>query len=116
MRTIILILISVFAIISPATAHIYVLESSPEPNSTVEKSPHIVRITFVGSLEPAFSKIEVYNEKGEKVSGKTIFKEDDTIMEVELKENLPSGKYTVKWKCMSLDGHLQKKQFFFYIK
>ncbi len=99
-----------------ARAHIYPLQYSPEPGSTLTTPPDRVVITLVGSVEPAFSKIEVYNERGEKVSGKTIFKEDDTVMETPLSKNLPPGKYTVKWKCMSLDGHLQKKQFIFYIK
>ncbi len=106
----------VFGFSVNADAHIYVLESSPAPDSTVDEPPKNVTITLVGSVEPAFSKIDVFNSDGEKVSGKTTFKEDDTVMETELKENLPPGKYTVKWKFMSLDGHLQKKEFVFYIK
>ncbi|RMG74068.1 MAG: hypothetical protein D6710_02150 [Nitrospirae bacterium] len=116
MRIATAILILFFGLIPSVSAHVYMLQCSPEPGSTVEKSPDRISITFVGSVEPAFSKIEVFNEKGEKVSGKTLFKEDDTIMEVELKKNLPPGKYTVKWKCMSLDGHMQKKEFIFFIK
>ncbi len=85
-----LILISV-----KARAHIYTLQYSPEPGSSLTTPPDRVTITFVGSVEPAFSKIEVYNERGKKVSGRTIFREDDTIMETKLKKNLPPGKYTV---------------------
>jgi methionine-rich copper-binding protein CopC len=106
----------VFGFSVNAGAHIYTLEYSPEPDSTLNEPPKKVMITLVGSVEPAFSRIEVFSSDGEKVSGKTSFKEDDTIMETELKENLPPGKYTVKWKCMSLDGHLQKKEFVFFIK
>ncbi len=97
-------------------AHIYMLESYPSPESSHTTPPKKVTLTFVGSLEPAFSKIEVFDRSGKKVSGKTTFRDDDTVMETELKENLPPGKYTVKWKCMSLDGHLQKDQYIFYIK
>ncbi len=97
-------------------AHVYMLECNPEPGTKTDTPPQKITMTFVGSLEPAFSKIEVFNEKGDKVSKKTLFREDDTIMEVELEDNLPPGRYTVKWKCMSLDGHMQKDEFEFFIK
>lgn len=99
-----------------ANAHVYMLECNPEPGTNADTPPQKITMTFVGSVEPAFSKIEVFNEKGDKVSKKTIFREDDTIMEVELEKDLPPGKYIVKWKCMSLDGHMQKDEFEFFIK
>jgi methionine-rich copper-binding protein CopC len=37
-------------------------------------------------------------------------------MEVELKEGLGSGKYNVKWKTMSKDGHTQKGTFSFSVE
>ncbi|NOY64508.1 MAG: hypothetical protein GXO97_03815 [Nitrospirae bacterium] len=89
-------------------AHIRMLQSSPEPGSNLSSSPEKVSITFVGSVEPAFSKIEVYDGKGNRVSKKTTFSDNDTTMEVELEKNLPPGVYTVKWKCVSIDGHKQK--------
>lgn len=97
-------------------AHVRMLECSPEPDSVLNTSPEKVSITFLGSVEPAFSKIEVYDEKGNRVSKKTTFHDNDTIMEVELEKNLPPGVYTVKWKCVSIDGHKQNKEFRFTIQ
>ncbi len=102
----------------PAMAypHVYLLECSPEQDSVLKTSPEKVRITFVGNIEPFFSKIEVFDQNGKKASKKKMkFFEDNTIMEVELQDNLEPGKYTVKWKCMSLDGHKQTGEYTFTI-
>lgn len=98
-----------------ACAHVYLLQCSPDQDAMVADAPKKVTITFVGSVEPAFSKIEVYDPDGKKVSGKTKFLENDTVMEVELAEDLARGVYQVKWVCMSLDGHKQKGEYKFTI-
>ncbi len=118
MKKVFLYVIMLFMIGLPliVNAHIRMLQSSPEPDSVLNTSPGKVSITFLGSVEPAFSKIEVYDEKGNRVSKKTTFSDNDTTMEVELEKNLPPGVYTVKWKCVSIDGHKQNKEFRFTIK
>ena len=78
--------------------------------------PEKVVITFLGNIEPAFSKVEVFDSKNKKVSKKTTFREENTIMEAELEKDLPPGVYKVKWKCMSLDGHAQKGKYTFTVK
>jgi copper transport protein len=97
-------------------AHVYQLECYPPKNAVIYESPKKVTITFLGSIEPAFSKVEVFDKSGKKVSKKTICREDDTVMEAELDKNLPAGEYKVKWKCMSLDGHKQKGEYTFNIE
>jgi copper transport protein len=96
-------------------AHVYQLECYPPENAVLSESPKKVTITFLGSVEPAFSKTEVFDMNGKKISKKTTFREDDTIMETELGKNLPDGEYKVKWRCMSLDGHKQKGEYTFKI-
>lgn len=63
-----------------------------------------------------FSKIEVFDQNGKKVSKETRCTQDDTVMEVALEKGLPPGTYTVKWKCMSLDGHKQTGEYTFRIE
>ncbi|GBE02196.1 copper transport protein YcnJ precursor [bacterium BMS3Bbin06] len=107
----------VLLLVVPAISfgHIFMIESTPAPQSVTKKAPEKITITFAGSVERAFSRVEVFDEKGRKVSGKTGFLENDTIMEADLQGPLSSGKYTVKWKCMSLDGHSQKGKFAFTV-
>jgi methionine-rich copper-binding protein CopC len=57
----------------------------------------------------------VFDKEGEKVFKKTKSLANDTKIEVELKEHLTSGEYTVNWKCMSLDGHSKKGKYKFTV-
>jgi methionine-rich copper-binding protein CopC len=97
-------------------AHVYLRGTDPENGAVLDSCPGKVTMTFVGSLEPAFSKIEVFDQEGNKVSKKTTFRESDSVMEVELQEDLKPGEYTAEWLCVSLDGHKQKGSFAFIIK
>ncbi len=112
----ILIPMAVLLIPVALVAHVYQLECSPPQNAVLSEAPEKVTITFLGSVEPAFSKVEVFDKSGKKVSKKTICREDDTIMEAELDKDLPAGEYKVEWKCMSLDGHKQKGEYTFKIE
>ena len=98
------------------SAHVHMSESSPKQGAVLTTPPGRVRITFSNSVEPTFSTLTVFDSSGTMVSGKTRFLEDNTIMETELPKNLSPGKYTVKWKCVSPDGHKQTGLYTFTIK
>jgi methionine-rich copper-binding protein CopC len=98
------------------SAHVYIRSVEPQEDASLAEAPKTVKMMFIGSLEPAFSNIEVFDAEGEKISRKPAFSEYNSIMEVELDEELGSGTYTVKWKCMSKDGHSQKGSFSFSVK
>jgi methionine-rich copper-binding protein CopC len=98
------------------SAHVYIRSVEPQEDAALAEAPKTVKMMFIGSLEPAFSKIEVFDAEGGKISKKPAFSEYNSIMEVELDEELGSGTYTVKWKCMSKDGHSQKGSFSFSVK
>ena len=108
--------IALWLIPALCSAHVGMLNSSPAKNGFVSSSPEKVTIKFGGPLEPAFSKVEVFDENDKKVSGKTTFLKSNKVMESGLDENLPPGMYTVKIKCMSLDGHSIKEEYTFIIE
>ena len=99
-----------------AYSHVGVVESSPPVDGVITTSPEKITVNFGGSIEPAFSKIEVFDPKDEKVSTKCRFLEEDSVIESDLQENLSPGVYKVKWKVMSLDGHTLKGEFNFTIE
>jgi methionine-rich copper-binding protein CopC len=98
--------------------HAYLIESQPEEGALLSKPPQKVTLQFLGPLEHVFFGIEVFDKEGTKVSSKAQLKdtEDGSVIEAELTGELKSGKYTVKWHCMSKDGHKQKETFLFTIK
>ncbi len=97
-------------------AHVGMLNSSPAKNGIVSSPPEKVTIKFGGEVEPAFSRIEVFDQNDKKVSKKTRFLKENIIMEADLKGKLPPGVYTVKWKCMSVDGHSLDGEYTFTIE
>ncbi len=98
------------------SAHVHLHECSPKQGAVVTVPPARVRITFSNSVEPIFSTVTVIDSSGRTVSGKTEFLKDNTVMEAELPKDLVRGRYQVKWKCVSLDGHKQTGSYIFIIK
>jgi methionine-rich copper-binding protein CopC len=113
---ILIFLVALWLIPTICFAHVGMLNSSPAKNGFVSSSPEKVTIKFGGELEPAFSKVEVFDQNDKKVSGKTTFLKSNKVMESELDENLSPGTYTVKIKCISLDGHTIKEEYTFFIE
>jgi copper transport protein len=112
--TIILLLI----IPSLAYSHGFLKEMTPGKDSVLGEAPEKVTLEFNGLLEHAFSGIEVYDRQGNRVSKDTQLTDmkHSTIMEADLISGLSDGEYTVKWKCMSKDGHGQMGGYKFSIK
>lgn len=98
------------------SAHVYMSEAVPSDGDKLSTAPEKIRLTFAASIEPAFSRIDVFDPSGKKVSKKASFLEDDTVMEVKLGKSLRSGIYTVKILCVSMDGHKQKLKYTFTLK
>ena len=111
----IILMVSLMLIPALVTAHTYVKRSVPAANSVIYGSPETVTITFVNPMEPVFSKIEVFDRNGKKVSKKTKFSQKNTVMESNLDRELSAGQYTVKWMCMSLDGHKKSGKYTFRV-
>lgn len=116
MRMLVFVLMLLLMFSVAASAHVYLLECEPAENAVLSEAPSKAIIRFAGSVESAFSKVEVFDASGKKVSKKTRFLDRDMLMEADLEPNLPAGSYTVKWKCMSLDGHSQTSEYTFTIQ
>jgi len=112
--TIILLLI----IPSLVYSHGFLKKMTPGKNTVLNEAPVKVTLEFNGLLEHAFSSIEVYDREGSRVSKNTQLTDmkHGSIMEADLISGLSDGEYTVKWKCMSKDGHGQMGGYEFSIK
>jgi methionine-rich copper-binding protein CopC len=99
-----------------AHSHVDIREKSPKENEVLDTSPEKVIISFYGSAEPTFSKIEVFDQDDQKVSLKSSVLKDGTVMEAGFSKKLTKGEYTVKWLCVSMDGHKMKGSYKFTVK
>jgi methionine-rich copper-binding protein CopC len=102
-------------ILSPECwAHAFVDHAEPAVGSQIHSTPTQVKIWFTEKLEPALSKIQVFD-----LSGKEIDKHDGQIdqangalLTVSLPELKP-GKYKVAWRAVSVDTHVTTGNFTF---
>ena len=91
---------------SLAQAHAFLDHADPKVGSTVKGPPSAIKVWFTEELEPAFSKIRVYDATGNEVDKKDVKVDstDKTLMSVSL-PGLPPGIYKVKWSAVAVDTH-----------
>lgn len=102
---------------SPAAiAHAFPDRALPAVGSTVTTAPHQVEIWFSEKLEPAFSRIEVFDSAGKRVDGgdTRADPQNESLLLVSLKP-LPPGIYKVHWRAVSVDTHATEGDFTFTV-
>ncbi len=99
-----------------AWSHAFLERAEPRVGSTVKSAPSQVRAWFTQELEPAFSTLEVVNEKGERVDRgpARIDASSRALLQVPLKPLAP-GNYRVKWRVLSVDTHVTEGDFTFRV-
>ena len=102
-----------FAMVSSAFGHAHLSKSTPAPGASVAQ-PSEVQLTFTEPLEPAFSAIELRDAAGKAVTAEKA-QVKDNVMRLPLK-SLPAGRYTVKWRVLSVDTHKSEGNFSFTVK
>lgn len=116
MKTTVIVVAVTLVFISSVWAHAFIDHAEPGVGSKLTSSPSAVKIWFTEALEPAFSKIQVLDDKGTEVD-KRDTRVDPTnkqLLIVSLPP-LPSGKYKVIWRVVSVDTHSTNGSFEFEI-
>ncbi|MDE5053227.1 copper resistance protein CopC [Niallia taxi] len=90
--------------ISNASAHAYIVNSSPSENESLDDSPTKATIEYNEKIQSGFAVLNVTNSAGEKVDEGNVIVEGKTIS-VDLKANLKNDVYTMEWRVVSADGH-----------
>jgi copper resistance protein C len=99
----------------PAFAHAPVAGTSPKNGATVAK----VRTVSVRFGEAVVTgRITVYNAGGSAVAAKAsgLAPKNKARLRATFAKNLPSGRYTVKWRSLADDGHRESGTFHFRVK
>ena len=106
----------VFSGTQSAVAHAELVKSFPVANSTLTKAPKYVQLEFGEAIITLKSKnansIVILDSKAKKIAAsKIVIKKD--IARVDFVGTLKPGKYTVKYRIVSADGHVLNAQFKF---
>ena len=100
-----------------AFAHAYLVKSVPAGRATLFNSPGKIQLWFNERLEPKYSSVSVHDPDGKRVDSENaqVLAEDPKQLSIGVKK-LPPGRYTVKFRVLSVDGHVVEQTFPFTIR
>ncbi len=102
---------------SLASAHAYLVKSVPAGRATLFTSPAKIQLWFNERLEPRYSSASVVDPNGNRVDldNAEVLAEDPKQLSIGVRQ-LPAGRYTVKFRVLSVDGHVVEQSFPFTIR
>jgi copper resistance protein C len=98
-------------------SHSLLVRAEPGQRSTVTRPPARVQMWFSERLEPAYATASVWNEAGKQVDGgdATVDQGDPVLLSVST-PHLSPGRYTVRFRVLSVDGHVVESKYTFAVK
>jgi methionine-rich copper-binding protein CopC len=102
---------------APVFAHSLLVRSQPGRGATVARAPERVQLWFSERLEPAYATLSVWSEAGAQVdAGDAAVDTGDPRVLSTNAPNLAPGRYTVRYRVLSVDGHVVESSFTFTVK
>ncbi len=100
----------------PTLAHSLLVRSQPERRATVTRPPEEVRLWFSERIEPAYARVSVWDAGGKQVDAgdAAVDQADATTLAVRT-PGLRAGRYTVRYRVLSVDGHIVESSFDFTV-
>ena len=100
-----------------ALAHSGLQRAEPPAESTLKSPPSEVKLNFSERLEPAYSGIQVEDERGARVDrgDSHVDRSNPFLLRATLAPLAP-GTYTVIWRVLSVDGHVTEGRFTFQVE
>ena len=102
---------------STASAHAYLVKSVPAQRAVLFRAPAKIQLWFNERLEPRYSSFTVSDAEGKTVDiGKAEVSGDDPKQLSASVKTLPAGRYLIKYRVLSVDGHVVQDRFPFTVK
>ena len=98
-------------------AHAYLVKSSPAPQEVLIRPPTMVQLWFNERLEPPYSHVSVFDAEGRRVD-----LDDEHVDRLDSKKlvigihGLVPGSYRVKYRVLSVDGHIVESEYTFTVR
>ena len=106
-RIVVLALTLLVCLPAAATAHAVLVKSTPARRAVVAVTPPRVELQFNERLEPAYSTLSVWSAANARIDdGKAVVGPDDPRRLSILLPPLTPGRYTVRYRVLSVDGHI----------
>jgi hypothetical protein len=109
----------IFLLMIPVSSwgHAYLVKSSPARRAVLSTPPMRVVLWFNERLEAQFSQLSIWNAEGQQVDGGEVEvgPDDRKRLSVGL-PTLHPGSYIVKYRVLSVDGHIVEADYPFTIR
>jgi hypothetical protein len=97
--------------------HAQLVRSAPARRATLSHPPTRVQLWFNERLEPAYSALSVWDVKGRQVDDRRVLVDPDDPKQLSVGlAALGAGVYTVRFRVLSVDGHVVESSFSFTIR
>jgi len=109
----------ILLLLVPSTSwpHAYLVKSSPPRRAVLSGAPARVVLWFNERLEGQFSQASVWNTARQQVDGGDVQVDPDDTKKLSVGiPTLPAGTYTVKYRVLSVDGHIVESEFPFTVR
>ena len=106
----------VLAVPGTARAHAALVKSVPAQRAVVQRPPGSIQLWFSERLETRFSTFSLIDAQGRRVETGPMVQvgDDPRSLAAEVKA-LPPGRYRVRCRVLSTDGHVTEKEFSFSV-
>jgi methionine-rich copper-binding protein CopC len=102
---------------STVLPHAALIKSIPARRAQIFNAPKKIQLWFNERLEARFSSLEVIDSKGKRVDrGNVAVGTDDSKRLFVGVNPLPPGQYKVRFRVLSVDGHVVEDEFPFTIR
>ena len=107
-----------FAALTHGWAHAFIDHTDPVVGSAVKQLPAQVRLWYTEGLEPAFSRVQVFDDAGRQIDKQDarLDAKNDHLLLVSLPPGLRAGTYKVVWQVVSVDTHRTQGSFTFRVE
>jgi methionine-rich copper-binding protein CopC len=98
-------------------SHAYLVKSAPARRAVLTRPPPEVQLWFNERLEPAFARLTVVDGDDRKVDAGNARVGPDDLKRLSVGVSpLAPGTYTVRYRVLSVDGHVVESEFSFTIR
>lgn len=101
-----------------AWAHAALTKSVPGNREVLARSPQSIHLQFNEKVEAKFSKVVLEDAQGKPVAlgSPAVPADDPYALQALVTEPLAPGRYTVRYRVLSQDGHVIERSFAFTIE
>jgi copper transport protein len=113
---VLLMVAALLTIITPASAHGYIVRSIPQDRSVLQRPPTRVQYWFSEDLEPDFSSLILRDQTGAVLATGGVDENNQSLMSLRVPTGLPDGAYIVELRpAFASDGHVNAESRVFFV-